>query len=162
MAQKNFRKIILGFIFICIAAFLLMAGFYFMEIKPELAAREQQEKLKASQQKVQARAQEIKKAAQPDGAINMASLIKEAEAVYGSEEKNRKEGVLWVDRKTSNIVVTLGALNGLLPGRQLSVYSGADKVGQVTVDTSFDVISNVHPDPSTDLSQNDYYRVVIE
>ena len=165
MAQKNIKKIVFGFILICIAGFLLISAFYFMKVKPELASREikNQQKLTASKQKIEERAQEIKKVQQQDeGSINMSSLIKESEAVYGAEEKNRKEGVLWVDHQSSNLVVTLGALNGILPGRTLSVYNGEQKIGQVMVDASFDVISYVHPDSSTDLTQNDYYRVVIE
>ena len=135
-----------------------------MEVKPELATRSKtpSEKVTVSQQKIEQRVAEIKKAQQDDGSVNLSALMKEAEAVYGPQEKNRKEGVLWVDRATSSFVVTLGALNGILPGKQLSVYQGNQKLGQVTVDSSFDVISYVHPENSLDLSGNDYYRVTVE
>ncbi len=163
---KNFKKLVFGFILIVLAGFCLLAGFYFMEVKPELASRTKvasTEKINATKQKVEQRVEEIKKAQQQaDGSVDLLALTKEAENVYGPEEKSRKEGVLWVDRQTSNFVVTLGALNGVLPGNRLSVYQGNEKLGQVTVDSSFDVISYVHPESSLDLSGNDYYRVTVE
>ena len=162
MAQKSFKKLVFGFILIVAAAFLLLVGFYQFKVKPELASRDKinSQKLSATKQKIDQRAAEIKQA--QEGSINLSTLVKEAEAVYGPQEKSRKEGVLWVDRQSSNFVVTLGALNGILPGSKLNVYQGSEKVGQVTVDTSFDVISYVHPEDSLDLSANDYYSVRIE
>ena len=163
MAPKNSKKIVVGVVLILLAGASLFTAFYFLEIKPELAKREQanSKKLETSKQKVQTRATAIAQAKQDE--VNLVSLVKQAEAVYGPEEKNRKEGVLWIDHETSQFVVTLGALNGLLPGKYLTVYDGQKKIGQVAVDTPLDVISYVHPlGTSMDFSQNDYYRVVIE
>ena len=70
---------------------------------------------------------------------------------------------MWVDRKSSKLVVTLGAVNGLLPGKSLAVYKGDEKIGKVKVETAFDVISYVLPeDEGVKQLENDYYRVVIE
>ena len=163
MAEKNLKKVGVGLILIALAVVSLVGVFYFLEVKPELAKRDQSksQKLEASKQKLQERATAIQKTQAGD--IDLNALVKQAEAMYGPEEKNRKEGVLWVDRSTSQFVVTLGALNGLLPGKYLTVYDGPTRIGQVAVDTPLDVISYVHPlETSTDFSQGDYYRVVME
>ena len=95
--------------------------------------------------------------------ISLKALVKEADSVYGDAEKSRKEGLLWVDRKTARIMVTLGAVHGLSRGSILSVYEGSTKIGQVKVDTAFDVISFVSlGDNSVDLSKHNYYKIVIE
>ena len=165
MVKKSFKKLIFGFVLIVAAGFIFLIGFYQLQVKPELASRSKinSEKLNATKQKIDQRAAELKQAQmQDEGSVNLSALIKEAEAVYGPQEKVRKEGVLWVDRESANFVVTLGALNGILPGSKLNVYQGTEKVGQVIVDTSYDVISYVHPESSLDLSAEDYYRVAVE
>ena len=95
--------------------------------------------------------------------MNLNKLVDEAKAVYGEGEQNRKEGFLWIDRKESKWVVTLGALNGVKPGSVLSIYNGNQKVGQVAVDDLFDVISYVHPlEKGPEQFTSDYYRAAIE
>ncbi|HBR14421.1 MAG TPA: hypothetical protein DD723_02625 [Candidatus Omnitrophica bacterium] len=95
--------------------------------------------------------------------ISLKTLAEEAEDVYGPEETRRQEGLLWVDRKSSKLIITLGAMNGLLPGKQLTLYDGDKEIGQVAVDLALDVVSFVHPIPqSLELLQNNYYRVVAE
>ena len=98
-----------------------------------------------------------------DKVINLQSLVKQAELVYGNGEKQRKEGLLWIDHKSSKIVATLGAVQGILPGHTLTVYDGQKKISQVTVETAFDVISYVRPqNNSPAFTQGNYYRVVVE
>jgi hypothetical protein len=98
-----------------------------------------------------------------ESGVALDDLIRHAESVYDSEEQSRREGYLWVDRATSRYVVTLGALNGVLPGRYLTVYDDARKVGRVKVDSAMDVIAYVHPSPATEtFLTRKYYRVVLE
>ncbi|MFA5088198.1 MAG: hypothetical protein WC552_04105 [Candidatus Omnitrophota bacterium] len=95
--------------------------------------------------------------------IELDVLLTQAEKKYGPDEKNRREGLLWLDPQTSVYVVTLGAINGIQPGSLLMVYDGEKKVGQVKVDTPLDVISYVSPvDQSLQRLDNNYFRVVIE
>tara|TARA_B100000745_G_scaffold286395_1_gene222298 strand:- start:184 stop:630 length:447 start_codon:yes stop_codon:yes gene_type:complete len=98
-----------------------------------------------------------------EGVFTLESLVKEAEAHYDDDEKSRTDGFLWIDRSNSKYVVTLGAVNGVYPEAELTVYDGDDRVGEVIVDTSFDVISYVQP-MGTEFSDlpNDYYKVVLE
>jgi hypothetical protein len=152
------NKLIVGLMFIAGALFLGFAGFYLFVVKPEMAARQAQPAEIAAPA-----AEETVAPSPPSDQINLQTLVQEAETVYGPEEKRRREGFLWIDRQESKYVVTLGALNGLSPGNYLTVYEGSKRMGQVAVDTPFDVISYVHPvDATLSLAQNEYYRVVIE
>ena len=96
--------------------------------------------------------------------IDMNKLLDTAGDRYSAEEKDRKEGYLWIDRQTSTVIVTLGALHGLSAGKKLAVYDQNKKpIGDVIVDTPLDVISYVHPMAKSiaDFREN-YYRVAIE
>lgn len=82
---------------------------------------------------------------------------------YDQNQANKKEGFLWVDQKASRLVVTLGTRHGLRVGRYLTVYAGTQRKGQVAVDTALETISYVHPvEKVMNLSENNYYRVVLE
>ena len=95
--------------------------------------------------------------------INLQHLVQRAEQVYSEEERNRKEGLLWMDPETSLYIVTLGALHGLKRGAYLGVYKGDERLGQVMVDSPMDVISYVRPvDQSLQELNDNYFRVVIE
>jgi len=95
--------------------------------------------------------------------IYLEKLLQESNEVYGDEEKNRREGFLWIDRKNDTLLVTLGALNGLTAGMRLTVFDGDQQVGFVKVETPLDVISYVYPsDPQKDIFEKNYYRVVFE
>ncbi len=97
------------------------------------------------------------------GPINEEDLIEKAEAVYGPQELERKEGILWIDRKARTLLVTLGVVNGLKKGDILGVYENDNRIGEVIVDKPYDIISYVRPNK---MSLNDfkksYYRVVNE
>ena len=118
-------------------------------------------------EKVEQRADQIQqsqsRAALSERSIKLKELVTEARGHYDESEQSRKKGSLWVDRKSSKLIVTLGAINGLLPGHTLTVYDANKAIGQVIVDTAFDSISYVTPsNKSIDLLQNDYYHVIIE
>jgi predicted Holliday junction resolvase-like endonuclease len=95
--------------------------------------------------------------------IYLEKLVKEAKEAYGYEEKNRREGRLWIDRKSKTMIATLGAINGVLPGTRLAVYNYNERIGYVTVATPMDVISYIKPtNLSFDKYERDYFRVVLE
>jgi len=174
MTKRNLKTIFIGLCFICLAIMSGLAAFYYLEVKPELEQREmaKAKRLVAQETKIQKRAEVIRmqeKEQTPEAPIKMEksasveSFVREAETLYSEEEMNKKEGYLWVDRKSSKYVVTLGAINGLNTDSQLAVYQGKDKIGSVIVDLPLDVISYVRPaNPSQKFSENNYYRVVIE
>lgn len=95
--------------------------------------------------------------------VYLNKVITEAEKVYDTKEKDRKEGALWIDRHAGVLYVTLGAMHGLSPGSRVAIYEGRNKIGYVRVETPLDVISYVQP-VNTTISdfKNDYYRAVIE
>lgn len=96
-------------------------------------------------------------------AVKVEDLVAKAEVLYSEEERNRRDGVLWIDRKNGTCIITLGAINGLKPGSRLSVYQDSQQIDKITVDTPFDIISYVKPlqKPLNQFDSN-YYRVVIE
>ena len=170
------KRIIIGIIFLLLAAFSALTAFYFLKVKPTMMVRS---KFKSVDWSTAPKQSPLKQTAvnatntlqvtpaktvmPQEKAVSLKSLVKEAEKVYGHEENLNKEGFLWIDRKSSQYVITLGALHGLLPGKHLGIYDGDKRIGQVIVDTPFDVISYVHPsEESKDLLSNDYYRVVVE
>lgn len=95
--------------------------------------------------------------------IKIETIVAQSQKMYGQDESSRKEGLLWVDRKSKMYIVTLGALNGLEPGSTLSVFDGENRVGEVTVDLPLDVISYVQPTKrSSEKMTKNSYRVLIE
>lgn len=95
--------------------------------------------------------------------IYLEKLVEEAKDAYGYEEKDRREGRLWVDRNSKTMIATLGAINGVLPGTRLAVYNDNERIGYVTVGTPMDVISYIEPTELLfDQYERDYFRVVLE
>ena len=93
--------------------------------------------------------------------IKLEDVLSKADIVYGPQELERKEGILWVDRKASAFMVTLGRVNGVQKGTMLSIFDGDEKIADVTVDFSFDIISYVKLVGKTaEDFEKDYYRVV--
>jgi hypothetical protein len=87
--------------------------------------------------------------------VRLDSILKEANQIYGEDEKERKEGHLWIDREAKTFIITLGALNGLDTGNRLAA--------SVEVDVPMDVISYVHPvDKTLADFKEDSYRIVFE
>ncbi len=153
--------ILIAFAFICVLAI------FYVVVNGQQAQTAQMEELKArvdslkiARDQTKEELETLKKAPKT---MSLQDLLKQSEAQYGSSEKNRKEGFLWIDRKSSTYLITLGALNGLTPGSHLNIYLDKERVGNVVVETPLDVISYVHPVGKSlkDFSQ-DYYRVVVE
>ncbi len=53
----------------------------------------------------------------------------------------RNEGTLWINRKLSQCLITLGTTHGLEKGVLVDIYDGKKKVGKARVVQVFDVIS---------------------
>jgi len=95
--------------------------------------------------------------------ITLEDFLAHAESIYGEKELNRKEGVLWIDRKTTMCLVTLGVVNGLRPGSTLGIYEGDTRIGEITVDVTHDIISyGKLVQKSLEDFPNNYYKVVIK
>lgn len=153
--------ILIGFAFVCVLAI------FYVIINGQQAQSAQMDGLKTRVEDLtMARDQakeELETLKSTPKSMSLQDILKQSEAQYGSDEKNRKEGFLWIDRKSSTYLITLGALNGLTPGSHLNVFLDNQRVGKVVVETPLDIISYVHPVGKSlkDFSQ-DYYRVVFE
>ncbi len=163
VAGKNKSKLIVGLGCIISAFCCIVAVFYFMG-KTHMAS---QEKIAALEAKIA----ELTTGAAPSGTssaktgsvpMKLDDLLTEAQKIHGVTEKDRTEGLLWIDRKSDSYIVTLGALNGLQKGSQLSVYDGTQKMEVVNVDQPFDIISYVNPPKLSSNLNNHFYRVVVE
>lgn len=154
--NNNKTKLLWG-VFLIAAAFLcIVATFYFLG-----QAADQADKRKLALLNEQTLKSEGNQAV--SGAMKLEGLVKKSEAVYGEAEKARKEGSLWLDRRSNNFIATLGALHGLRRGSELSIYDGSNKIDTASVEIPFDVISYVKPVKSSpDSLTGGYYRVVIE
>ncbi len=166
--QKENKKILLkGLVFI-MASFICIVGIFKFMIDLQREKSQEVEKLKEKLTQLNSERDIIeRKVADLEQAvgtsIDLKKILFEAEKIYGSEEKSRKDGYLWVDRHSMNLIVTLGAIHGLSPGDLLSVYEGDNKIGLVRVEIPLDVISYVQPvNKSINQLEQDYYRVAIE
>jgi len=166
MPKRNIRKILFGVFLMVFAGFAVLTAFYQSNVKPDIQTKEKVKaiRIEANSKKVQRRAEAIQKQmskgktvatlqqqelsespqiTRADKSINLERLVKAAQEIYGQAEQQKRQGYLWIDRKNSKYVVTLGAVNGVLAGSRLSVFDGQNKLGEITVETAFDVISYV-------------------
>ncbi len=153
---KKFRNIVIGIVLIVLAVICGLASFYLLEVKPELQRREE----------TQLTQPEVPQPISPSErteSISLQTVLKESQAIYPPQEKNKSEGLLWVDKKSDKLIVTLGAINGLSEGSVLSIYDGPQRIGEAKVKTVLDTISYVEPQEQLKtLLQGDYYQVKIE
>jgi len=95
--------------------------------------------------------------------LDLDKVIKASEEINEGKETDRKEGSLWINRKTSSYLVTLGALNGVTKGSRLAVYDGDNKFTTVKVTMALDVVAYVEPiDKKSKDFLKDYYTVKVE
>ncbi len=167
MADKNKIRLVVGLVSIIVAFICVIGIFYFVveDQKVDLTKIDNLETqlsdFKIIHEQTEEELQTLQKA--PPKPITLQDILKESKKIYSQDEKNRKEGYLWIDQKASTFIVTLGALNGLKPGSRLGVYEGDKKVGQVVVETPLDVTSYVQPvDQFSSASNQNYFRVVKE
>ena len=163
MADKNKSKLIFGIALIALSFVFILLALYFVGQGAKTPAR--QAKLQAQlENAISEKAQKELDASDAERTkhkpFNLEDFLKHAESVYGPDELKRKEGVLWIDRKNSSFLVTLGAVNGLQQGSLLEIYEDGSKVGEVSVELPLDIISYAKPVGKTagDFGK-DYYRV---
>jgi hypothetical protein len=164
MAKKNIKKIFLGVILIVFSAAGVAAAFYFLEAKPRFWVQRSpglgDARIQTDRESVSLKAG--LRIPGDESALDVAHSP-DVPTATGTSYLGKKEGFLWVDRKTSQLIVTLGRLNGLDEGRQLIVYEGANRLGEVVVDAVFETVSYVHAvGKFMNLLENAYYRVGTE
>lgn len=164
MTDQNKSKLFLGFSLIFVSFVCIVVVLYFM------GENNRKSQAKVSSLEVQLANVIAEKAATQLNAfdleltrrdpINLDDVLARAESIYGKNELSRTEGVLWVDRKASLMMVTLGQANGLRQGSNLTVFEAKKKIGDVIVDSTFDLVAYVKPIGKTinDFDKN-YYRV---
>jgi hypothetical protein len=177
MAEKNLKKIVIGLVFIVLAIGSGLGAFYLLEVKPEMTRRAAlgnvaQPTAPAIDRLAPAASVSKPTPVSTPAAAPAAALLAKATVSNPVEpvdpvaqtpsDQSRKDGFLWIDRKTSRWVVTLGAIHGLKADSLLAVYQGDKVIGQVKVTRAFDVISYVQPMDSPKFEQSDYFRVVIQ
>ncbi|MCB9747324.1 MAG: hypothetical protein H6755_02850 [Candidatus Omnitrophica bacterium] len=170
MGQKNIKKIFIGIIFLAIAGLCLGVAWNLLRESASSAAIIPPENLpsKIVNEVVDNREKTVEPQSEPareserSDSIDLAILVKNAQTLYGQEEIDRKEGVLWIDQEQSRFVITLGAVQGLVKGSELSVYNGNKAIGKVKVETLLDVVSYVEPIDIEELMKDNYYNVIID
>lgn len=175
--NMNIKKILTGAFFLGIAAFIIYsANVIYKPIvdtsdfaslthatrvyKEDSASTPQETQTTSPTERIlEPRTEIVSKESEP---LRLKAIVKEAETKYDQEDIQDKEGQMWIDRASSQYLVTLGALHGLQPEQRLAVYYNEKRVGQVAVQTTFDVISYVKPLSGTNLSEDNYYTVIVE
>lgn len=161
MPSRNKTKLLLGVFFIGAAFLCVIATLYFLS-QPDQADKIKRPLLNDPSAKLPREPSPVISSAVAEP-MKLEALLRKAGDVYEPAEKNRKEGSLWLDRRSNNFIVTLGALHGLRQGSQLSIYDGSQKMDTASVEVTFDVIAYVKPQKiSPDSFTGTYYRVVIE
>ncbi|MCR4337439.1 MAG: hypothetical protein NUV91_06500 [Candidatus Omnitrophica bacterium] len=98
-----------------------------------------------------------------DASISLDRGLVKARQNYNQKENSRdgNGGYLWVDRQSQTLLITLGSLNGVMPGSRLVIYDQQKKpVGSVKAETSLDAISYVSLlDVPLNQLKEDYYWV---
>lgn len=163
MDQQYHNKIFIGLGFIISAFVCILVVFYFVgqtnNISQEKISRLESQLTDSIINEDKGQGVEIN----PVGEIKLRKIVETARDVYGANEINRRQGILWIDRGNSLPVITLGALNGLEAGQQLSVFDDTQKVGEAVVETLFDVVSYVRlVHKRIDDFDGDYYFVAVD
>jgi len=167
MTDKNRNILVAGLVLIVIAFICALVAFYFIGQKQKI----DQDKIAAFEVElanlIAEKSEAIIKQTDPSwfrrDPISLEDFLAHAEVIYGEKELQRKEGVLWIDRKTSMCMVTLGVVNGLRTGNTLGIYEGDAQIGSVTVETPHDIISyvNLSGKSPNDFPDN-YYKVIFK
>lgn len=164
MPKRNVKKIIIGLILIIGAIGAALVAFYYLEVKPTI----EEENIK--QPVIPAVVTVVPKAVESPRAMETpvkrpveSPVVQKPEKPVVNILQGKKEGFLWVDKKSSKLVITLGALEGVVSGERLNVYDNNQKIGVVVVSDVYDAIAYVMPLNESSISfPHDYYRVVRE
>jgi hypothetical protein len=168
MKKVNNKTILfLGLLFM-VLAFGCVVGVFYQIYDDHQRKSEEVEQMKedlvavdAKKTVAERKAQEL--AVKVGQGIQFDQLVSAAEKKYGKEERQRKEGDLWIDRDSGDWLITLGAINGIQEKSRLRVYDAADKqIGVVVADIVLDVVSYVHTLEDRGQYTEDSYRVAVE
>ncbi len=158
------KQIFTGLVFIFVsflgAVFLLYLTVNAQSAK-EVEVKDLNEKLLlVSTEKQAATSQKEELQQQVGRVLDLEKVVRASEKVHGESEADRKEGSLWINRKSGNAMVTLGVLNGVTKGVRLGVFEADKRVGTVKVTSALDVVSYVEPvDKKLTEFSRDYYQV---
>lgn len=170
MSKRNVKRIIIGLVLIIGAIGAALMAFYYLEVKPTLEQEYQESPLSSVITVAPSAKVEAPQPARVVEPLKPAVVKQSAEKpVIKTVEKSvvsqgKKEGFLWVDKKSSKFVITLGASQGVVAGERLIVYNNNNqKIATVVVNDVYDAIAYVTPLDTTSQSfPQDYYRVVRE
>ena len=167
MADKN-KTVLLAGLTLIIASFLCAAGILYV-----IGQKNQADAQKIASLQVQLANIMLEKGQKnlkrPDSVlterepVNLEDFLAKAESIYGPQELQRRDGILWIDRKTSQCMINLGVANGLTEGSRLQIYDGDKNLGEVAVEKPLDIISYVKPvDKTLEEFTGNYYRVSLQ
>lgn len=160
-APDGRKQVLLGFVFLAMS-FVGGVSLFYMRVSAQEDSIAQLTKdldtTKAEKDFVNRKAETLE--AQVGRVIDRERVVKESGKIHGGQEASRRSGALWIDRKSSRIIITLGALNGVDKGNFLNVYDGDAKFASVKVTSALDVVAYVEPvDMSISDFRKDYYSV---
>ena len=167
MADKN-KTVLLAGLTLIIASFLCAVGILYV-----IGQKNQADAQKIASLQVQLANIMLEKGQKnlkrPDSVlterepVNLEDFLAKAESIYGPQELQRRDGILWIDRKTSQCMINLGVANGLTEGSRLQIYDGDKNLGEVAVEKPLDIISYVKPvDKTLEEFTGNYYRVSLQ
>ena len=169
MTDKNKIALILGIICVIVSFGCLLTSLYLSNQNPQppgvSSPAEQLSQPPSARQKTDShdptQSTEIAKVQKKEASHE--DYLTRARRIYGEEELNRKEGVLWVDPKDSSFVVTLGKVNGAFPGSHLNVYDGSTLITEAVIQSASDITAHVKfTDKTPDEFKKSYYKVVLK
>ncbi len=158
------KQIVAGLVFIS-ASFLGAVFLLYLTVNAqsakEVEVKDLNEKLLlVSTEKQAATSQKEELQQQVGRVLDLEKVVRASEKVHGVSEFDRKEGSLWINRKSGNAMVTLGVLNGVTKGVRLGVFEADKRVGTMKVISALDVVSYVEPvDKKLAEFSRDYYQV---
>ncbi|MDP8265249.1 MAG: hypothetical protein P9M12_07235 [Candidatus Aceula lacicola] len=173
--MNNKTKILIGLLLIVVAFVCVTAVSYFIDQRNKENTQEadalQAQLANLISEKSQSFLSESDQKKVKRDPIKIEDVLAKAEIIYGGQELDRKDGIMWIDRKSSRCMVTLGVVNGLVPGSYLGVYDEIkrsdgvvvnEKIADAVVDKSYDIVSYANPvKKSIDDFSRDYYRVTV-
>ena len=164
---NNKTILFLGLLFMVLAFGCVIGVFYQIyddhERKTQEVKEMKEELVAVDAKKIVAERQVQELAVKVGQGIQFDRLLAAAEQKYGEEERQRREGDLWVDRDSGDWVITLGAINDIKEGDRLRVYdAGKKQIGVVVADSVLDVVSYVHTVEDRGQYKENTYRVAVE
>ncbi len=119
------KRIITGLIFIA-ASFLGAIFLFYLTVNAQSAKESELRDMKqdlvlarTEKDLVSTKAQQLEM--EVGRVIDLDKVVSASQKIHGADEATRKQGSMWINRKTQICMVTLGALNGVSKGSRLEV-----------------------------------------